>query len=186
MPGMRAVSRRRSASTFCSAGRSVARLELDEQAAVVEARAASVAPTIEATLATCGERRNASATCCCSSTMASNEMSCRASVETESWPMSSCGKKPLGVANTSQAVPSKRGEEDHEHHRLVPQAVLAGCGRSRAARHRSRARTATLQRACCLVLLRLAQDLGGQHRRQRQRHERRGGRSPRSPRRRTR
>ena len=33
-------------------------------------------------------------------------MSCRASVETDSCPISSCGKKPLGAGHHSQAVAS--------------------------------------------------------------------------------
>ena len=36
--------------------------------------------------------------------MALKEMSSRASVDTDSWPVSSCGKKPLGIAKYSQTV----------------------------------------------------------------------------------
>jgi hypothetical protein len=43
-----------------------------------------------------GRVRKDVATWLCSPTIASNEMSCRACVETESWPISSCGKKPFG------------------------------------------------------------------------------------------
>ena len=48
--------------------------------------------------------REAPATFSCRATMSSNEMSWRASVETGSWPMSSCGRKPFGAATKSQAV----------------------------------------------------------------------------------
>ena len=79
-------------------------------------------------------------------TMASNETSWRASVDTESWPMSSWGNRPLGVDDEQPDRPRQRGEEQHEHPGLVAQAELAGCGRSRAARRRSRARNARSSR----------------------------------------
>ena len=143
MPAMRAESRRRSASTFCSAGRWSRGLSSTNKRPLLSVLArALLPPTIEATLATCGERRmTVSATCCCSATMAGNEMSCRASVETESWPMSSCGKKPLGMSRNSQTVQADGGEEQHQHQRLCAQAEVQRPGRSRAGRGRSRART---------------------------------------------
>ena len=66
--------------------------------------AAPTLPMIEATWATCGERSSTASASCCSACMAGNEMSWRASVWIESWPMSSCGKKPLGMSRNSQTV----------------------------------------------------------------------------------
>ena len=102
MPAMRPVSRRRSANTLCIAGRSPRGFSSTNIRPLFNA----FPPTMDATLATCGDARKIFSTCCCNAVMASNEMSCRASVETESCPMSSCGNSPLGVIMSNHAVPT--------------------------------------------------------------------------------
>jgi hypothetical protein len=59
------------------------------------------------TVATFGSARNTAATCACRPIIASKEMSCDASVLTRIWPMSSSGKKPLGMVAAIHRVSSR-------------------------------------------------------------------------------
>ena len=63
-----------------------------------------VLPTPVPTASTAGSARMTSATRLCSASMAGKEMSSTASVVTEIWPMSSSGKKPLGMVMNSTTV----------------------------------------------------------------------------------
>ena len=57
-------------------------------------------PTEDITPSTCGLACTMRATWRCMATIASNETSCEASVNTNSWPLSSLGRNPLGaIAN---------------------------------------------------------------------------------------
>ena len=64
------------------------------------------APTAEVTVTTARSTPTIAAACCCSATMAGNEMSWPASVVTESCPISSTGKNPLGISIASQTEPA--------------------------------------------------------------------------------
>ena len=64
-------------------------------------------PLNELTAATLGSLRTSAATRSCRRTIAGNEVSSAASVLTLIWPMSSSGKKPLGITTNSQAVSTK-------------------------------------------------------------------------------
>ena len=55
-------------------------------------------PTVEITETTSGSRLMISASAAWRATMASNEASSGPTVEPEIWPISSVGKKPLGIA----------------------------------------------------------------------------------------
>ena len=70
-------------------------------------------PLNELTVATFGSARTIAAARACSSTIAGNEMSSDASVLMRSWPMSSSGKKPLGMAMNSHAVAAKVASATH-------------------------------------------------------------------------
>ena len=100
--------------------------------------------------------------------IAGKEMSWRASVETESWPMSSVGKKPFGIAANSDGR-HDRGEEDQEHGEAEAQAKIE---------EHAVARLHPVEAALEQVLRRGAVPIGRQarreHRRQRQRDQRRG------------
>ena len=63
-------------------------------------------PLNDDTAATAGSARKMAATWLCRPTMAVKDTSSAASVVTWIWPMSSSGKKPLGMAMNSQIVPT--------------------------------------------------------------------------------
>ena len=68
---------------------------------------APLPPLKELTMATLGSLRMISAARSCRATMAGKEVSSAASVVTWIWPMSSSGKKPLGMTCSNQPVATK-------------------------------------------------------------------------------
>ena len=68
-------------------------------------------PTTELKLSTSGSLRRSSSSECCASTMPWKEMPCSASVVALMKPMSSVGRKPLGMIAPSQAVASRSSRE---------------------------------------------------------------------------
>ena len=154
-------------------GTLVLRLQLDEQPAVVQRldrRHRRRRPTSRHARHRANARRRRPPAPA-ASTIASKEMSWRASVVTESWPISSCGKKPFGEISSSQtdsaAVPRKTSntsERVAQAEGRAPRRSRAGrCPRFAASRHGLSARRP-----------RHRQQPRAQHRRQRQRHEHRG------------
>ena len=108
MPGTVAAARRRRAIT-CRAlsvrsGLSRSMMKMRPELTVA---AALPPPTVETTEATSGSRRRSSASADWRATMASNEASSGPTVAPEIWPMSSEGKKPLGIAWNRRKVATK-------------------------------------------------------------------------------
>ena len=108
MPGTVAVARRRRAIT-CRAlslrsGLSRSMMNMRPEFTVL---AALPPPTVDITETTSGSRLMISASADCRATMASNEASSGPTVEPVSWPISSDGKKPLGIAWNRMAVSTK-------------------------------------------------------------------------------
>ncbi len=68
------------------------------------------APTNAITLSTFGLRRRISAAWRCLSIIASKPMSCAAWVNTNSWPVSSFGRKPFGTRAASTPVATTRAK----------------------------------------------------------------------------
>ena len=114
-----------------AAARSALRLQLDEQAALVErCRRRRCDADARGDMGDIGRLREARSRdlAAAASIIASNEMSWRASVVTCSWPMSSCGKKPFGMVMNSQTVSATVPRKTSEHQRA------GSAGRDRAAR----------------------------------------------------
>ena len=84
-------------------------------------------PVKELTVSTFGSARTIAAARSCSATIAGNETSSAASVLMRSWPMSSSGKKPFGIATNSHAVAPK-----------VAKATISTAKRWRSARSSDR------------------------------------------------
>jgi hypothetical protein len=108
MPGTVAVERRRRAITS-----SAVDLRSDLSRNVTKMRpeftvlAAFPPPTVDMTVTTSGSRLMTSARALWRATIASNDASSGPTVAPVSWPMSSDGKKPLGVDWNSTAVITK-------------------------------------------------------------------------------
>ena len=126
MPGTVAVARRRRPITCwilsvrCDLSRKVMKMRPE-----LMVLAALPPPTVETTETTSGSRFRISARADWRATMASNEASSGPIVEAEIWPISSIGKKPLGMAWNRTAVRTK-----------VPR-VIASTRRGRATVRRS-------------------------------------------------
>ena len=97
-PGTWESWRRRSASTFGSSPRWPFGFSSTKNEPAFIVPENPVEPTRLTTCATCGERSRICRASRCRFTIAGKDTSWRASVETESWPMSSVGKKPFGIA----------------------------------------------------------------------------------------
>ena len=102
------------------------RLQVDEHAAGVEGLVGPPPPTIEAT-----SRRAAIAAMTASALLLQlhhgreRDVLARLGLDLI-WPMSSCGKKPLGMSPNSQTVSRDGAEEDQQDQRLCPQAPSSG------------------------------------------------------------
>src|SRR4051794_2470631 len=98
MPGTDAVARRRRAITSRAvAVRSGLARRVTNMRPELTVLAALPPPTVDITVTTSGSRRMTSASTDWRATMASNEASSGPTVEPVIWPMSSDGKKPLGM-----------------------------------------------------------------------------------------
>src|SRR5476651_2025055 len=99
MPGTDAVERRRRAITSSAVDlRSDLSFKVTKMRPELTVLAALPPPTVDITETTSGSRLMTSARTDWRATMASNEASSGPTVEPEIWPMSSDGKKPLGMA----------------------------------------------------------------------------------------
>ena len=108
MPGTVAVDRRSRATTSSAVDlRSDLSFRVTKMRPELTVLAALPPPTVDMTVTTSGSRLMTSANTACRATMASNEASSGPTVAPVSWPISSDGKKPLGMFWNSTAVSTK-------------------------------------------------------------------------------
>ena len=132
MPGTDEVARRNRAITCWAvsfrSGLSRSMMKMRPELTVA---AALPPPTVDITEETSGSRLMISAMTAWRATMASNEASSGPTVEAEIWPMSSAGKKPLGISLNRKKVRTKVP--------IVTSNTSLGAATTRAAPSHSRA-----------------------------------------------